>query len=482
MTEAEFIEIIHSQQKHIAFLENTIANLNANIEQLLDEISELKETLNKNSTNSSKPPSSDGLARPKTRSLRQKSGKKPGGQKGHKGVTIKVPEKADIVIEHYPEECSHCHLFGKCKGKFCRQQASRYVTDIKIAKEVTEHITMRIERCPLHGGALGGAFPEGVSARVQYGTTIETFVVNQSMDGTGADKISRTARNFFGLESFSTGSVINMIESCASKLEGAERFIKQQLVNSTVNHYDETGVNVNGKLNWTHSASNLLFTLLVLSRKRGAAGMEELGVIGKQHGVAVHDCWEPYWKFGNVAHALCCVHLLRELNGVIENHPEQEWAPKFKTLLEELYRLKKSYDSCGRPMEECYRIYYGYMYDSLIGIAKKENPLPEISGKRRGRRKKGKVRSLIDRLESHKESVLLFTTSCDIPFSNNAAEQTVRNLKVKTKIAGCFRSEAGAKAYLRLRSYIDSARKHGFDACQAIRLAFEGSPCLCLGC
>ena len=117
MTEAEFIEIIHSQQKHIAFLENTIANLNANIEQLLDEISELKETLNKNSTNSSKPPSSDGLARPKTRSLRQKSGKKPGGQKGHKGVTINVPEKADIVIEHYPEECSHLSLVREVQGE-----------------------------------------------------------------------------------------------------------------------------------------------------------------------------------------------------------------------------------------------------------------------------------------------------------------------------------------------------------------------------
>ena len=484
MTDAELVQLLRkqiaTQNKQIEFLENTVANLNKSIEILLAEIKEQNEKLNKNSSNSSKPPSSDGPNKPKTRSLRQKSEKKPGGQKGHKGANLEIPDHVDNIIEHYPEECKQCPNFEGCKGTICHAQENRYVIDLKIGKEISSHTIYQAEKCPLHAGILKGAFPIGVNAAVQYGTTVKTFIVSESLNGMGADKIARTSDGFFGLK-MSTGTIVNTLENFSVKLDEPLKVIKEQLINSEVNNYDETGVNVCGKNRWAHSASNLLYTFLTLSRHRGEKGIKENGVIEKQHGVAVHDCWQPYWKFENVTHALCCVHLLRELNGIIENYPKQKWAREFKDLLEELYRLKVSYDDLGRPMESCYRDYYGHLYDNIMKKAREENPLPETVVKKRGKPKKTTPQNLIDRLDRYKEGVLLFTASTEVPFSNNIAEQSVRNTKVKLKNAGCFRSEDGAKWYLRIRSYIDSARKHGVNTYEAIRLAFLGTPNLCLG-
>lgn len=485
MTDAELVQILQkqnaAQNKQIEFLENTVANLNKNIEVLLAEIKELNEKLNKNSSNSSKPPSSDGLNKPKTKSLRQKSEKKPGGQKGHKGANLEIPEHVDNVIEHYPEECKLCPNFEDCKGTICHEQDRRYVIDLKIKRVVSSHTIYQAEKCPLHTGILKGNFPAGVNATVQHGTTVKTFIVNESMNGMGADKIVKTIEGLSGLK-ISTGTVVNTLKSLSGKLDEPLDFIKEQLINSEVNNYDETSVNVCGKTLWEHSASNLLFTYLTLSKFRGEKGIKENGVLEKQRGIAVHDCWQSYWKFENVVHALCCVHLLRELNGIIENYPEQKWAPALKKLLEDLYCLKVSYDEIGRPMESCYRDYYGHLYDIIIKMAWEENPLSDNVVKKRGKPKKTTPQNLIDRLERYKEGVLLFTTSTKVPFSNNIAEQSVRNTKVKLKNAGGFRSEDGANWYLRIRSYIDSARKHGVNAYEAIRLAFLGTPNLCLRC
>ena len=333
--------------------------------------------------------------------------------------------------------------------------------------------------CALEGGMPKAAFPEGVNAHIQYGNNLNSLIVNLSMDGLSADHIHKTIGNIFGIP-LSQGTVINKIQKCAELVSPVMSKIKDKLIQSSILNFDETGVRVEGKTKWVHSSSNKQFTYLTLSEYRGKIGMEENGVLPLFKGIAVHDCWKPYWKFLDVKHGICGTHILRELVGVIENHPEQKWPKMFQNMLNELYILKKSYVHCGRnQLDNCYLDYYDLKYDEIIRIARKENPPPVITEVKRGRKKRGKVLALIERLACLKDSMLLFVRNFEVPFTNNSAEQTIRNLKSKSKVAGNFRSDDGAKWYLTIRSYIDSARKHGVNAFEAVRLAFIETPALC---
>lgn len=210
--------------------------------------------------------------------------------------------------------------------------------------------------------------------------------------------------------------------------------------------------------------------------------MDTNGVLPNFTGVAVHDCWKAYWRYPEAKHAICGVHILRELAGVIENNPLQSWARNFRDMLNELDRLKKSYSECGRDsLDACYLDYYSLEYDRIIELGKRETP-PPVKGQKRGRKKKGRVLALVDRLAGLKDSMLLFSRDFQVPFTNNAAEQSLRNLKTKMKFFGCFRSDEGASWYLKIRSFIDSARKHGINAFEAVKLAFAGSLAYCLSC
>ena len=476
MTDSEIIEMLKQQNE---FLQKTVNGLNENIRQLTEEIAELKEKLNKNSRNSSKPPSSDGLNKSNPKSLRKKSDKKPGGQKGHKFSNLSVPKKIDRTVHHYPSKCLKCPLFEKCRGTICVPAEKRYTVDIIVKTDVVEHLAYRMNACVMEGGMPKADFPEGVNAHIQYGNNLNSLIVNLSMDGLSADHIHKTIGNMFGIP-LSQGTVINKIQKCAELVSPVMSKIKDKLIHSPILNFDETGVRVDGKTKWVHSSSNKLFTYLTLSEYRGKIGMEENGVLPLFKGIAVHDCWKPYWKFQDVKHGICGVHILRELVGVIENHPEQKWPKMFQNMLNELYILKKSYHCCGRnQLDNCYLDYYDLKYDEIIRIARKENPPPVIAEVKRGRKKKGKVLALIERLASLKDSMLLFVRNFEVPFTNNSAEQTIRNLKSKLKVAGNFRSDDGAKWYLKIRSYIDSARKQGVNAFEAVKLAFSGTPALC---
>lgn len=250
MTDSEIIELLQTQlktqQQQNEFLQKTIESLNQNIQSLTEEIADLKEKLNKDSHNSSKPPSSDGYKKLSPKSLRPKSDKKAGGQKGHKFSNLPTPKKIDRAISHYPTKCLKCPMFEKC-------------------------------------------------------------------------------------------------------------------------------------------------------------------------------------------------------------------------------------------LDSCYLDYYSQKYDEIIEIARKENPPPISTEQKRGRKKKGKVLALVERLSELKSSMLLFVRNFKVPFTNNSAEQTIRNLKSKSKVAGNFRSEDGASWYLKIRSYIDSARKFGINAFDAVKSAFIGKPDFCFG-
>ncbi|MBQ5562513.1 MAG: transposase, partial [Clostridia bacterium] len=228
---------------------------------------------------------------------------------------------------------------------------------------------------------------------------------------------------------------------------------------------------------WVHDASNEYYTYLTLNSKRGYEAMKEADILPHYTGTVVHDCWSPYWKFDSAAHQLCCAHLLRELNGVTENHPEQTWAKKIKALLLKMKKAKERAIEKGKT-KLCYSSVHRYknQYDELISLAYSENPLPEQKKGKKGKKKRGKVLSLIDRLAKYKGQVCLFLENFSVPFDNNQAERDIRNIKIKTKVSGCFRSIDGAVEYLNIMSYIGTARKHGLNSFSAVLAAVCGNP------
>lgn len=329
----------------------------------------------------------------------------------------------------------------------------------------------------MHGGDKQGTFPKDIKATVQYEKNLQALVV--ALNTVGAVSVNRTHEilsSVFNIP-LATGTIKNMVTRCAGLLSDTYEKIRKRMIALGLIHCDETGTRVDGKTWWVHNASDALFTFLSINPKRGWLGMNDAGILPKFHGITVHDCWGSYWKYSDCLHAICCAHLLRELNGMEENHPEQTWVKEFKNLLLEMKKVK---DKAVAQEKEAVSYYYLHKfdkrYDEIIQQAYEENPLPESTSKKRGRKKKTKVLNLVGRLENYTESVCLFIKNLSVPVDNNQAERDLRMIKVKTKVSGCFRSEEGAQEYLTIMSYIGTAHKHGINAYTAIREALSGNP------
>ena len=456
-------------------LNNTIASLN-------QTIAELKEQLNKNSRNSSKPPSSDGLKKPAPKSLRKPSGKSAGGQKGHKGVNLAVARKPDEVKHHMPKRCAGCPRYLTCLGSACVAEV-RHVVDAVVDVKVTAHEALEVA-CPMQNTILKGEIPNDIKGHVQYGENLQALVI--SLNTVGAVSVNRVHEilgSVFGIP-LSTGTISNMVSRFSSRIAGTVEQIRQYVSGAMVGHFDETGLHINGKLQYAHVASNSAYTYLYLHRKRGCEAMDDGGILPVYHGVAVHDCWRSYWHYGTT-HAVCCAHLLRELNGVKENHPQQTWAPAFAKLLLDMKAAKEQAIASDRNSLEADMLRaFAQRYDAILETGARENPLPEKTPGKRGRTKKGKVLSLIERLREYKGAVCLFIENFAVPFDNNQAERDLRMIKVKAKVTGGFRTEVGAQEYLKTMSYIGTARKQGVNPFVAISRALLGEPraCWMLGC
>ena len=451
-----------------------IAEVSAEIASLNQTIKELKEQLNKNSKNSSKPPSSDGLKKPavkKNKSLRESSGKKQGAQEGHDGVHLSVISAPDHIENHMHSDCTGCPHRAECLSNACIKE-TRHEVDAVVTVDVTAHNLIEVRECPLHGGVKTGSFPENIKATVQYGKNLQAMVV--AFNTVGAVSINRTHEilsSVFNIP-LATGTIKNMVTRCAESLKDTYERIRLKMIMLGLVHCDETGGRVDGKICWVHVASDQDYTYLTINQKRGQIGMDAADVLPHARGIIVHDCWGSYWKYQDVTHAICCAHLLRELNGVIENHPEQTWAVRFKKLLLDMKKVRdKALLSEEDEVSYYHRHKFDMEYDAIIKTAYEENPLPETPANKRGRKKKSKVLNLICRLDNYKESVCLFIKNLYVPFDNNQAERDLRMVKAKTKVSGCFRSEDGARKYLTIMSYIGSACKHGINAFTAIREA-----------
>lgn len=446
------------------------------ITQLNQTIQELREQLNKNSKNSSKPPSSDGFKKPAPKSLRKPSGKKVGGQEGHQGTYLSVISDPDEIVKHMPSACEGCPHYKMCKGTACVAE-KRHVIDAVVTVNVVEHQLLEIPICMLHGDTRKWSFPNDVKATVQYGENLQALSV--ALNTVGAVSVKRTHEILSGVFNIplATGIISNMVKRCADAVSETVNRIKQKVADSSLGHFDETGTRVDKKLWWVHDASNCEFTYLDISPKRGYLGMEQCGVLPLFHGISMHDCWASYWRYEDCQHAVCCAHLLRELTGIAENHPEQKWASAFIGLLIKMKKVKDKAVEAGKETLSYYHYHkFDKRYDELIKQAREKNPLPVTAEKKRGRKKKGKILALVERFDNYKASVCLFIHNFMVPFDNNQAERDLRMIKVKTKVSGCFRSEEGARDYLKIMSYVGTAHKQGHNAYDAIRKAISGCP------
>jgi transposase len=453
-----------------------IQSLVAQIAVLTDDVQKLKSQVSKNSSNSSKPPSSDGLSKPRTSSLRKKSRKKRGGQKGHKGHTLSIVEEPDHKLLHVVDACEHCA--ADLKDVRVVDIEKRQIFDIPPLKlEVTEH-QVEVKKCPDCDTYTKGLFPQGVTQPAQYGNRIKALAcyLNQYH----AIPLERTCEIFedvFGHRP-SDGTIFQATACLFDHLEPVEAHIKQSLTNADVLHVDETSLSVSGKKHWVHVASTSHLTHYGLHEKRGSQATDEIGILPSYEGRAMHDHWRPYFKYEDCDHALCNAHHLRELKFIKEQY-QQGWAEKMTTLLMDIKQaVEKTCEHTDHLSARKIKT-FEKRYDEILMQGFKDNPAQKQKAgtkKKRGRPKQSPPKNLLDRLKLYKGEVLAFMYDFRVPFDNNQAERDIRMVKVKQKVSGCFRSVDGAAIFCRIRGYISTAKKNAIHVIDAIQQAFNNTP------
>ena len=343
---------------------------------------------------------------------------------------------------------------------------------------------MEVAHCPCSNEKLSATFPSDVKAYTQYGSTISVLAtIFNTFGAVSTNRIQTIFKNLLDV-TISEATILSMIDKGASLVTDTVKQIKAHIeTNSDIAHADETGLNVNSQKYWVHTASTDKYTYLILHKRRGLEGVKANGAIVDYKGVVVHDCWGPYFKLDNIKHSVCCAHILRELNGVIDAEESHVWAKRFKHLLLNMKKSKEqALDSNKTELDESLLKLLLKEYDEILDYADIEFPSPKkVEGKGRGRTKKGKTRSLIERLRKLKDEVCRFVQDFTVPFDNNLAERDLRNIKTKIKVSGCFRTTEGAENYLKIMSYIGTAKKNGINAVKALKAAFDGTPDIIFG-
>jgi len=435
--------------------------LRSSLDVLLLLMTILLSRLGLNSKNSSKPPSADPNRK---KEPKNKSDRKPGGQKGHNGTALQPV--AD------PDEIKPLLVDRRTLPKGRYQDVgyeSRQVVDLDISKVVIEYRAQVLE--DQQGRRFVAPFPEGVTRPVQYGVGVKVNAVYMSQYQ--LVPYNRIEDHFLDQMQMpiSAGSVFNFNQDAYERLEHFDQWVRNQLAVSSLIHGDETGINIGGKRSWLHNASNAEFTYFYPHSKRGCEALNEVGILPLFRGVLCHDHWKPYYQYG-VSHALCNAHHLRELERAWEQD-KQQWAKKMADLLKEINNA--TYDAGGH-LDAIASEVYRSRYRALLEEAERECPAPDESQRngRRGKLARSKSRNLLERLRDFETDVLRFMVEDEVPFSNNLAENDLRMTKVQQKISGCFRSWDGAKMFCRIRSYLSTCRKQGLTSSAALRLLFEG--------
>ena len=435
---------------------------------LVDKLEELDNKISKNSRNSSKPPSTDDKNKIKpNQSLRKKSDKKTGGQKGNKGSTLKRVATPNITNQHKPEGDCSCGL--NLEGLNLSMHSSRQVFEIEILKKVVEHQVFQgscscgINHC--------GSYPVDVKAPVQYGKSVRAIVNYFSKyQLIPSDRLREMMSDLFDT-SVSEGSIDNFSNYAQGSLGEFKDKIFDHVVDVKTANVDETGTRVNGKKGHLHVFSNEYMSYIYYHTKRGMEAVNECGLLPKFKGTLVHDCFSMYFNYGG-QHAICNAHLLRELT-FIEEQYKFDWARKVKTFLfdlNELVKYDKSLDSeIFLSSGDKLKLKYEFFRLLIEGRRECAHLIKAVKNKGRIRGKQHVALNLLNRLLRLRKDILRFMYDYDIPFTNNQAERDLRMTKVHLKISGGFRSEQGARNYALFRSYISTVKKNGLSVFQALK-------------
>jgi transposase len=460
-----FDALPESIRSYIRYLEGTIQQLQARVHELEDRLS-------KDSSNSSRPPSSDGLKR-KPKSLRTKSGKKPGGQQGRAGKGLAQVNTPDIIVIHTPSSCTGCGSDLSSVSATTAEQ--RQVFDIPQPKiNVTEH---RVEekQCPCCGKLARASFPAHIKGPVQYGDRVRALIAYFSHQHfIPVDRVCEIFEDIFGV-AISSGTCANVDEQLFTNLEVFEAGLKTHLLAAHVLHFDETGMRCEKKLHWVHVASSQMATFYIMHTKRGKEAMDAADILPYFQGTAVHDHWFPYFAYSQMKHGLCNAHHLRELTFIYEQKRE-DWAKRMQDLLMRANQEVEKHAECGAlPSEVLLQIEHAYSQILTEGFAYHAS-LPPLPTGKRGKPKQRDGKNLLDRLKEKRDCVLRFIHDFSVPFTNNQGERDIRMVKLKQKIAGCFRALHSGEIFCRVRSYISTARKQGWNIWDSLSDAIRGSP------
>ena len=442
-----------------------IAALKAENKSLKARIAELERQLGLNSSNSGKPPSSDGLKKPaRVTSLRERSAKKPGGQKGHKGETLRQVADPDDVVNHYPSACSGCgagldpdtsvgHSTGRCSICPSRSLSS------------SPNIVHTIADAPPAARRRGRRFP---TASTRPCNTARGSALSCSISCTTSccqKRLVELLADLLGVK-LVTATIARISQDCARRFQGFADVVRDHVAAAPVKHMDETGFRIGGRTQWLHIASTALLTFYRVCAKRGSLLMNVAGIV-------VHDHWKPYYTMPGVLHALWNAHHLRELKALVEIEKELG-AQNAAGTAARLSRGKFARDR-GVPLKPSLIALIERCYDAVLaeGLAFHEAQAPLAQPVKEGRKRRGRVprrtgHNLLLRLATRKQDTLRFLHDPTVPFTNNQAERDGRMMKLRQKISGGFRSAKGAMDFALIRSLFSTAKKQGWNVIDAL--------------
>lgn len=461
MSREQLLAFIHYQAEQIERLQAQNATLEARLEKL-------EHRLNKNSSNSSKPPSSDGLKKPNPKSRREKGRRKSGGQAGHKGHTLKRVAAPDVVVLHPLVACPHCqHNLAETPVE---RVVKRQVFDIPPIRLQVSERQAQVKVCPGCGQRSRALFPEGVKSPTQYGPHVLAHAAY--LNSYHLIPLARVREWFVDCvgHAVSEGTIERAVQQFAQAVAPSLDVIYAGLTHAQVVHYDETGLRINSGLRWLHTACTAHLSYYTVHLKRGAEAMLDIGVLPNCHGWAVHDGLKGYFSFEIVRHALCNAHHLRELEFLVEQY-DATWAAGMQKLLLEMKRAREM-----ENLSDVTIVQLEARYDDFIKQGFEAFPIQPRPPNAKGRVAQHDATNMLIRLRDHRDAVLAFLRYPEVPFDNNLAERDLRMMKVQQKISGCFRTWDGAEVFAAVRSYLATARKQGLSMLRAAYLAFVGTP------
>ena len=475
-------QLSHAQKddliKSLWPLQQQVKDLMAQMRVMQERIKQLEGRLAKNSKNSSKPPSSDGLNKPAPKSLR-KSGQNPnGGQPGHNGATLRQSAHVDETIVHRgATHCAVCHL--EMHDHAVAQ--TRQVFELpELAMRTVAHQQIR-STCTCGASHLG-AWPVGINAPAQYGASVKAMAVH--LNQFHLVPLARTAQlmqDLYGAR-VTQASIQSFTQEAALSLQATVASIGQAVQGSGVVHADETGIRITGTLHWLHCAVTTTLTWLAPHAKRGTQAFEALGLLQGVQGVLVHDGLASY-KGLECTHSLCNAHHIRELVYIHEQENEKIWDPWAQEMIDLLLQALKEVDLKGAPLDTKRQAWFENQWSALLERGEAFNPQNQRTGTSedaglgsRGRLKQSKAANLLKRLRQHRQEVWRFMREDAVPFTNNLAEQALRMAKVKQKISGCFRTEHGAQTFFVIRSYLATMTKQKANLFDCLVSVFNHQP------